>query len=69
MRVILLKDLDEGCVDGVIIANVSTTEDIENAISKAKENNPFYEWDDLINALPDDCVLYDKWGNLETVYY
>lgn len=69
MKVILLKDLDEGCVDAVIIASVSTTEDIENAISKAKENNPFYEWDDLLNALPNDCMLFDKWSNLEEIYY
>lgn len=68
MKMFLLKDLSEDCVDGVIIAKVSTKEDIENAISHAKEN-PFYEWEDLLNALPNDCILYDKWNDLEAVYY
>lgn len=68
MKVILLKDLAEDCVDAVIIASVSTTEDIEKAISKAKEN-PDYQWDDLLEVLPDDCMLYDKWNSLEIVYY
>jgi hypothetical protein len=68
MKVILLKDLSEDCVDAVIVANTSTTEDIENAISKAKEN-PDYQWDDLLKSLPSDCILYDKWNDLETVYY
>ena len=68
MRIILLKDLSSGFVDGVIVADVSTTGDIENAISKAKEN-PDYTWEDLCEALPDDCILYDRWNDLETVYY
>lgn len=68
MKIFLLQDLCEDCVDAVIVANVSTKEDIENAINKAKEN-PDYQWDDLLEALPNDCVLYDKWNGVEVVYY
>lgn len=68
MKIILLKDLSENCVDGVIVADVSTTEDIEKAISKAKEN-PDYAWEDLCEVLPDDCTLYDRWNDLKIVYY
>lgn len=69
MRVILLKDLDESCVDAVIIAYESNPEDIQNAINRAKEN-PDYQWDDLVKELPKDCTIYDKWsGTLESIYY
>lgn len=63
-----LKDLAEGCVDAVIIAKTSTAEDIKEAIMKAKEN-PEYKWEDLVNALPDDCEIVDKWSGIEEIYY
>lgn len=69
MRVILLKDLSEDCTDAVIIAETSTVKDIELAIQKMKENTLYPEWDDYVNCLPFDCVVYDKWGSLEEVYY
>ena len=69
MNVILLKDLSEDCVDAVIIAETSTTKDIDLAIKEMKENTLYPEWDDYVNCLPSDCVLYDRWGSLEEVYY
>lgn len=69
MRVILLKDLSEDCVDAVIITKTSTVKDIELAIKEMKENTLYPEWDDFVNCLPSGCVVYDKWEGLEEVYY
>lgn len=66
-KVYFLKDLGEDCVDAVIIATTSTLEEIQDAIYKAKENDD-YTWDDLVDALPDDCEIYNKW-NSEVIYY
>ena len=69
VKVILLKDLAEDCVDAVIISKTSTAKDIERNLKKMRRNIEFPEWDDYVNCLPKDCVLYDRWGNLEEVYY
>lgn len=69
MNVILLKDLSEDCVDAVIIAKTSTAKDIEQNLKKMRAEIEFPEWDDYVDCLPSDCVLYDRWGNLEEVYY
>ena len=69
MKVILLKDLAEDCVDAVIITETSTANDIELCLKRMRNNIEFPEWDDYVNCLPSDCVLYDKWGSLEEVYY
>ena len=69
MNIILLKDLSDGCADAVIIAEISTAKDIDLAIKKMKENTLYPEWDDYVNCLPMDCVVCDKWGSLEEVYY
>lgn len=67
MIVYFLKDLCEDCIDAIIIAETSTKEDIEKAIEKSKQVDE-YQWDDLVEALPDDCTIYDKWSN-DIVYY
>jgi hypothetical protein len=70
MIITLLKDLTEDCVDAVIVSTTSTAQDIENALRKMREQNEYYEWDDLLDCLPDDCVVYDKWSKLyDEVYY
>lgn len=69
MNVILLKDLGENCADAVIITETSTANDIDLAIKEMKENTLYPEWDDYVNCLPIDCVVYDRWGSLEEVYY
>ena len=66
-KIYFIKDLEDNCVDAIIIAKTSTKEDIQNSIYKAKENNN-YTWDDLIKYLPSDCVIYDKWDS-EVIYY
>lgn len=66
-KVYFLKDLEENCVDAVIIAETSTSEDIRNAIYKLKEKEG-YTWHDLLQSLPSDCILYDKWHS-ESIYY
>lgn len=68
MSVIFLTDLSEDTVDAVIITETSTAEEVEVAIQKAKEDNEDYQWDDLINSLPEDCKVYDRWSN-EEIYY
>ena len=69
MNVILLKDLGEDCVDAVIITETSLTSEVQLAIEEMKENTVYPEWDDYVNCLPSDCVVYDRWGSLDTVYY
>ena len=45
----------------------STKEEIESAIDKAKEIDA-YTWDDILEALPSDCEIYDRWNN-DMIYY
>ena len=69
MNIVLLKDLAEDCVDAVIVTETSTAKDIELCLKRMRRDIEFPEWDDYVNCLPSDCVVYDKWGNLEEVYY
>lgn len=65
----LLKDLSDGSVDAVIVSKTSTKEEIEDAIIAAKQKDG-YDWNDIIEALPNDCECYDIWSsNLEKIYY
>ena len=66
-KALFLKDLSTGCVDALIIYEASSEEDIENAIIKAKEKD-FYAWEDLLDALPKDCKVFDKWS-YGSIYY
>ena len=63
-----LKDLADGSTDAVIIAKASTAEEIAEAIKKTKKKDN-YEWDDIVDALPEDCEIYDKWSDVENIYY
>ena len=67
MTVYFLKDIAEDCVDAVIIAETSTKNEIEDAILDAKQNDE-YQWQDIVDALPDDCTIHDKWS-CDTVWY
>lgn len=67
IKIYFLKDLDEGCVDAVVIAKTSTKEHIQDAIYKARQIEN-YTWNDIIECLPSDCQVYDKW-NCDTIYY
>lgn len=66
-NIYFLKDLDEGCIDAVVIAKTSTKEQIQDAIYKARQTE-HYTWDNILDHLPEDCQVYDKW-NFETIYY
>ena len=67
MNIYFLKDMSEDCVDAVIIAKKSTKEEIGNAIIEAKKID-CYSWDDILNSLPSDCQIYDRW-NSEVIWY
>lgn len=62
-----LTDLDDGCVDAVILSRTSTKDDIEKAIMKTKEIAD-YVWKDLLENLPQDCIVIDKWNSDKVVY-
>lgn len=72
MKLFLLKDLYGDCVDAVIVAKNDniTAEEIQNSIDETKEKyGGDWQWDNIVNGLPKDCEIYDKWGDLETVTY
>lgn len=69
MTIFFLKNLTDGHIDGVIIAQESIKQDIIQALQKAKEN-PECTWDDLSKALPKDCSLYhSKDIVIDNIYY
>lgn len=64
MIITLLNDLEDGTTDCVIISETTTSEKIQSAIFKVKEEKECdYQFDDLLNALPSDCKVYSRWGN------
>lgn len=68
LKVLFLKDFEEGTIDGVILAKKSTMEDIQEVIDNVKMEVENYDWTDIEQALPDDCELL--WvNNGEVVYY
>lgn len=69
--IIFLKELCDDTVDGVIITKTSTKEDISCAITKVKTEYPeSYQWEDIIEALPEDCEVHSRWDlDCESVYY
>ena len=69
MTVFFLKDSADGRIDGIIISQSATKQDIIQAIQKAKEN-PKFTWDDLAKALPKDCSLHHKKDIIiDNIYY
>ena len=71
MNVILLRDLEDGCVDGVITSFETTTEELQEIIREVRNKEDF-QWDDLIDSLPKDCTLYSRWTELKElpeIYY
>lgn len=66
-NIYFLNEASDDYIDAVIIAQVSTRQQIEDAISKAKEVEN-YTWEDIVNSLPSDCEIHDRWSN-EIIYY
>lgn len=69
MNIVLLKDLEENNVDAVILAKISTADEIQLCIDRMKKDNDMYDFEDLLNCLPKDCDVYHRWEILEEVYY
>ena len=67
-KYVVLKDMCEGTVDAIILYETSTVEEIQRCIDEMKENIPDYQWEDLLNCLPEDCVVYDRFSG-EELYY
>lgn len=64
MKVFLLKDLCEDCVDAVIISKNDnmTAENIQKNIDKMKEQKEYdWQWEDIVESLPQDCEIYTRW--------
>lgn len=72
MKVFLLKDLSEECVDAVIVSKNDniTAQEIQERIDRMKERTNYrWQWADILESLPRDCEIYDKWLDLETITY
>ena len=72
MKIFLLKDLCEDCVDAVIISKNDniTAQEIQNGIDKMKAVTDYdWQWNDIVESLPQDYEIYDKWQDLETITY
>ena len=56
MRVTTIFDSYDGELEGIVISNATTGQQIEEILGKLKEENPG-EWDfeDFRMRLPDDC--------------
>lgn len=66
LNVYFLKDIEEGCVDAVIITTHSKIE-VQEILNEVREMEDF-EWSDIVNALSNDCMMFDRWSN-ESIYY
>lgn len=71
VNITVLKDLESGETDAIILSNTTTKEEIETKISDAKEKFGMeWNWENLVDALPSDCSIYDKWSrSFEVAYY
>lgn len=56
MRVITIYNMDDGDLEGIVLSNVTTGEEIEKILGDLKDELPG-EWDfeDLMERLPMDC--------------
>ena len=62
----IIKNLFNDDVLAVIQSTSTTTEEIDDIISKVKEANPDADYYDIIEALPEDCSSI---GNFEEIYF
>lgn len=73
MKVFLLKDLCEDCVDAVIISKNDniTAKEIQENIDKMKQEKKYdWQWEDIEESLPENCEIYRRWQDLEeTITY
>lgn len=73
MKIFLLKDLCEYYVDAVIISkndNITAQEIQENIDKMKQEHECDWQWEDIVESLPQGCEIYTRWQeNLETITY
>lgn len=72
MIVSLLKDAESHEVDAVIVSYETTPKEIQEIIDRVKAEKEYdYQFDDLKDALPKDCTMFEKWNELidHSVYY
>lgn len=58
MNAIFLVDNYNNDVTGVIIAEKTSRQDIENIIDRLQEDGSDCTWEDLVNSLPEDCQIF-----------
>lgn len=58
MKVITIYNMDDGDLEGIVLSNVTTGEEIEKILGNLKDELPG-EWDfeDLKMRLPADCMF------------
>ena len=62
MRVITIYNMDDGDLEGIVLSNITTGEEIEKILGDLKDELP-EEWDyeDFKMRLPDDCEFLYTW--------
>ena len=61
MNIIVIKDLIDDVVDMVVVSYQTNKDDIQRIIDKAKRKHKDWCIDDIERALPEDCVVVDRW--------
>ena len=71
LKVFFLKDFEDGGIDGVIVVDNVTMEDVQKAIDKVKDEVELYSYEDIEKALPNGCKLFwvDSENNDQIVYF
>ncbi len=75
MIITVLKDMEEGSVDAIIVSETTTTAEIDKILCTIKEgvwngeiDNDYFT--ELVKRLPADCEIFDKWSlGLNTMFY
>lgn len=67
-NVYFLRDIDDNSINAVIISSY-LKEEIQDIIDNVKrELEGKWCWEDIIKALPQDCMVFSKW-DYESIYY
>ena len=58
MKIITIHDMDGGELEGIVLSNVTTGEEIKEILKDLKDELPG-EWnfEDLMERLPADCIF------------
>lgn len=61
MNIILIKGLEDDIVDMVVVSYQTNKDDIQKIIDKTKRKHKDWCVGDIEQALPEDCVVVDRW--------